>query len=81
MKLSIFGAEEVVEQVNMLKLEAGAQPGEIALIVCDNRGTRVISGTLLTITTDGRIRISDCVSNALGFQLDSRDRVKVTLQD
>lgn len=74
MELEVFNKEDEKEDKKVrLKLEDDGC-GEIDLQVVDENGDNIT--TLLTVQEDGTIKRHGSVDDDLGFELDSKDRVK-----
>lgn len=79
MKLKIFNSpDDEKEKEVFLKLCKGSLSGTIYLCACDKNGKEFKSGHILLISENG-IYIYDALDDKLGFQVDSRKRIKVFL--
>jgi hypothetical protein len=75
MKLKVFEQEQEKEKEVILKLEEWSDG--IVLIAVDEDGNKVVRGKLLRLQNNGMIHLYRAIDTDLGFQLDSKGRIKI----
>lgn len=78
MDLKIFEKAEPTKQPVRLRLIPGPGLGTIALSAVNELGNIVPQGNLITFYPDGSARRNECVSEVLGFRLDSSGRIQIS---
>ena len=76
MKLEIWKEQPDEEKTRFLHLYKNLDAG-ITLEIVDGSGHSMHTSSILTIRTDGQIRMHNNVNNKLGFVLDARGKVVI----
>ncbi len=74
MKFEVFNSKTVAKSITYLALEEDS--GIVTLIIVDKKGKRVICGSVLSITKEGKLNKHPSVSAMYGLSLDKKGKIK-----
>lgn len=76
MRMRIFG-EKPQEPDVTLRLKPSVDGEGVILVACNSAGEVMSGGYLLILETDGQIVLCENVNRHLGFDLDSKGRIRL----